>query len=228
MKKSNRLTREASEARQGRRTRDSPTGIPALDSVQFPQRFREKMPDRYSGRYGGLEFFIRDCQSYFSSLSKPKPTEGQFIRFITSRFCDLARAWAQRIAATRPGILENVQQFMDLFFEEFGERGIQYDLDEVLGDVIWPTDAGPLFHEHYAHVRQQRDVNANTTAQLAESQFQVTSPFPITSPVPAISPVHVKSRVTATLQSPVTAMPAKKGGCAGCVIVISQMKAVLL
>ncbi|XP_053486032.1 carcinoembryonic antigen-related cell adhesion molecule 5-like [Ictalurus furcatus] len=138
------------DAARERRTRRSTPIIPVLDSMQFSQWTFMDLPDRYDGFFGYLDYFLTDCQSYFSSLFDPKPRERQWIKFMMSRFFGPARKWAQQVAAMRPRVQEDSRQFSDLFLREFGEPGQSYNLDELLKGVTvaniqpMPESAGPV------------------------------------------------------------------------------------
>ncbi|KAF4092577.1 hypothetical protein AMELA_G00022510 [Ameiurus melas] len=164
---------DVARGRRGRRAREPTLSIPAFDSMRFTQRIFEHMPARYDG-VDYPDYFVRQCQEYFGSLCDPKPTEGQFIMFIMSRFVSFARSWAQWIVAEKPMVLEDVRLFLELFFVEFGEPRQKYDLDKVLREGTARTPTAPLLHVYYEQVRHQ--VEMSTPQPATQVTFRSRAP----------------------------------------------------
>ncbi|KAF4091804.1 hypothetical protein AMELA_G00041080 [Ameiurus melas] len=68
----------AGERRKPRARKSTPT-VPAMDSIQFPQWTFMEFPNPFDGFFSTLEYFLLDCQVYFSSLLDPKPEEKQWL-----------------------------------------------------------------------------------------------------------------------------------------------------
>ncbi|XP_053543085.1 translation initiation factor IF-2-like [Ictalurus punctatus] len=159
---------DAAGERRRRRTRKSTPTIPAMDSVHFPQWTIMELPDPFDGFFGAPEYFLVDCQFYFSSLSDPKPEEKHWLRFMWSRFFGPARQWVQLKLDKHCRNLDSVEQFVGEFMMRFGSPEAKEELEQLLrGGSLEGEPALPFTH-YYRQLHAESNSENQVKSQVPE------------------------------------------------------------
>ncbi|XP_053538120.1 glutamate receptor 1a isoform X2 [Ictalurus punctatus] len=167
---------DAAGERRRRRTRKSTPTVPAMDSVHFPQWTIVELPEPFDGFFGAPEYFLVDCQFYFSSLSDPKPEEKHWLRFMWSRFFGLARQWVQLKLDKHCRNLDSVEQFVGEFMMRFGSLEAKEELEQLLRGVSLEGEPALPFTHYYRQLHAERNSEIQVKSQVPEIQVKPQDP----------------------------------------------------